>query len=166
MDLNKIDTWIDENKIEDITNLALTLQKNDYDLFIEKLIQRLETTTDNAHRNTIAIVFRDLRCDKSINPLIKLINKPELKNCRGTLIYALEKLNVADRLDGFIDLLIYGNYEVKYNTYTLFEKQFANMTDEKKMIYVDILKEKISGMEESLELMYELCSTVFDVELE
>ena len=166
MDLNKVDTWIDENKIEDITSLALTLQKKDYDLFIDELIQRLETTTDNSHRNTIAIVFRDLRCNKAINSLIKLINKPELKNCRGTLIYALEKLNVADRLDDFIDLLADGNYEVKCNTYTLFEKQLANMTDEKKLIYVNILKEKISNMSESLELMHELCSDVFDVELE
>ena len=166
MDLNKVDTWIDENKIEDITSLALTLQKKDYDLFIDELIQRLETTTDTAHRNTIAIVFRDLRSDKAINSLIKLINKPELKNCRGTLIYALEKLNVADRLDDFIDLLADGNYEVKCNTYTLFEKQLANMTDEKKLIYVNILKEKISNMSESLELMHELCSDVFDVELE
>ena len=166
MDLNKINTWIAENKIDDITNLALSLPKKDYDLFIADLIQRLETTTDNNYRNTIAIVLGDLHCDKAIDSLIKLINNPKLVNSRGTLIYALENLNVSDRLDSFIELLVYGNYEVKCNTYTLFEKHITNMTEEKKSIYVEMLKEKISDMEESLELMYELCSTVFDVEVE
>ena len=166
MDLNTINTWINENKIDNITNLALSLPKSDYDLLIDKFIQELEITSNNEYRNTIAIVLSDLYCDKAIDSLIKLINNPKMINCRGTLIYALENLNVANRLDSFIELLVCGNYEVKCNTYTLFEKQITNMTAEKKSIYVDSIKAKISDMEESLELMHELCTTVFNVQIE
>ena len=166
MDLRKINILITENKIDDITNLALSLPKKDYDLLIEEFIQILETTTENGCRNTIAIVLGDLHCNKAIDSLFRLINDPKLVNCRGTLVYALENLNVADRLDSFIELLISGNYEVKCNSYTLFESQIANMTEEEKTIYIATLKAKILNMEESLELIYNLCTNVFNVEFE
>lgn len=165
MEPGVLSNWINENRIEDIQKHALTLSEKDYEYFIDDLLHRLVTTSDNGCRNTIAIVLGDLHCDRAIEPLIELIHNPNMKHCRGTLIYALENLSVADRLDDFIELLVVGNYEVKCTIYNLFEKQISNMTESKKSKYINMLKERISGTQESLELMYELCSNVFDVEL-
>lgn len=165
MELGVLSTWINENRIEDIQKHALTLSEKDYEFFIDELLHRLMTTPDNGCRNTIAIVLGDLHCDRAIEPLIELINNPNMKHCRGTFIYALENLNIADRLDDFIELLVVGNYEVKCMAFNLFEKQINNMSESKKSMYIDMLKERISETQESLELMYELCSNVFDVEL-
>lgn len=57
--------------------------------------------------------------------MIELSNNPNMKHCGDTLIYALENLNTADRLDDF----------------------------SKKSIYIDMLKESISGTQESLEFI-------------
>ncbi|VYU44288.1 Uncharacterised protein [Eubacterium limosum] len=165
MEIGKLSIWINENRIEDIQKYALTLSGIEYESFIDELLHRLVTTSDNGSRNTIAIVLGDLHCDRAIEPLIELINNPNMSHCRGTFIYALENLNIADRLDDFIELLVTGNYEVKCMVYTLFEKQVSSMTESKKSMYIDMLKKRISETQESLELMYELCSNVFDVEV-
>lgn len=122
MELDILSPWINENRIEDIQKYALTLSEIEYEFFIDELLHRLMTMSDNGYRNTIAIVLGDLHCDRATEPLIELINNPNIKHCRGTFIYVLENLDIAGRLDNFIELLVVGNYEVKCMIYTLFEK--------------------------------------------
>ena len=45
------------------------------------------------------------------------------------------------------------------------EKQVISMAESKKSMYIDMLKKRILETQESLKLMYELCSNVFEVEL-
>ena len=156
---------ITKNQIEKITTEALNLSIQDYKLLIDELIKILETTTINDCRNTVAIVLSDLNCDKAVEPLIKLIHNTKIKNSRGSLIYALENFNIADRLDSFIELLVVGNFEVKHNVYTLFEKQLTNMSKEKKESYIKTLKERILATQESLNLMEDLCFEVFQINI-
>lgn len=118
MELDILSPWINENRIEDIQKYALTLSEIEYEFFIDELLHRLITMSDNGYRNTIAIVLGDLHCDRATESLIELINNPNIKHCRGTFIYVLENLDIAGRLDNFIELLVVG----KCMIYTLFEK--------------------------------------------
>lgn len=161
MNFKLIQTLVDENEIDSVVTLALKMDKSEYKLLVNELIRMMESTADNTHRNTIAIILSDLQCNEAIEPLIRLINKAELANCRGTLISSLGNLDVAENLESFVDLLLYGNFEVRCNIYNLFEKQLHNMTREKKTKYTNLLRVKITNTEESLDLMYELYKDVF-----
>lgn len=86
MDFNLIKTWINENEIDNIVGLALKMDKTEYNILIKKLIEILESTSDNMQLNTVANILGDLDCNEAIEPLICLINTSELANCRGNLI--------------------------------------------------------------------------------
>lgn len=154
------------DNIEEVKEYAMSLSEEDYKLFIHELIHDLMNTADNNYRNTIAIILGDLHCNETIEPLMELVNDSKTESCRGTLIYALENFDIADRLDDFIKLLTIGNYEVKCNIDTLFEKQSTYMSDSQKIKYVDMIKKSVSNLESSIELMYDLCANVFNESLD
>lgn len=95
---------IKQNKIDEVVEYVRGLNKSEYQIIEENLISELKNTNNSCIRNSIALVLSDLKCDKSINTIISLINNPEYYNCRGTLIYALHELNCQEQIVSLFNL--------------------------------------------------------------
>lgn len=89
-------------------------------------------------RNAVALTCRDNKFDLAIESLLKAIKKPENLRTRGTLVYALEKLNCSQKLVELFDILFTGinNWEVQTSILTILEEQIFDFSEE------DLLKIK------------------------
>lgn len=162
---NNILELIDNNEINNIVNICKKIDIRDYNFITKKLIEELKITNNISHRNTIAIVLGDLKCNDAIEPIIELINNPNYRNCRGSLVYALEELDCEDRLRELINLLLEGNWEVKCNMYTLLEKKINKMNDSDKMECLKQIKKRIEFLEDDLILLEKAREEIFhDIE--
>ena len=127
----------------------------------EKLIQELRCTDEVCYRNTIAIILGDLGCDEAIDVLVELILDPRNKNCRGTLIYALEGLNCEHKLIQLMRILADGNYEVKWSMYALLSQKRELMSETDKLSCINILREEMQRLEETLGCMEDILYNIF-----
>lgn len=89
---------------------------------IEKL-HRLEVTESHLERNALAIELSDTKDSRLFAPLIRLIQRPELVNHRGTLIYCLEEYDCSSIADLLVDLVETGNFEVSAQAEIILDKQ-------------------------------------------
>ena len=80
---------------------------------LEEKLQRLEETDHDAERHSLALELSDTRDPRVFDTLVKLIQRPELKNRRGTLIYCLENYDCSTVSDLLVSLAETGNYEVR-----------------------------------------------------
>ena len=81
-------------------------------------------------RNAAAMTFRINRFNAAVVPLFHAIVKPENARYRGTLVYALEKLNCSNHLGKLFSLLFgaVGNWEVQASTLNILEEQIFEFT--------------------------------------
>lgn len=84
---------------------------DDYRVF-ETLIHLLNTTENPRIRNATAIGLRDLGDSNAVPFLINHIKNPENTTNRGTLIYALETLEIHAFILDLVHIICDGNYEV------------------------------------------------------
>lgn len=158
-----IKEMIEENEINNIVQICKTMDESEFRAVKNKLIQELRSTDLKHHRNTIAIVLSDLKCDEAIGTLIDLINAPENRNCRGTFIYALQELKCEDVLDKIIPILFDGNLEVKFNMYDLLSKKVKYMSETTRWECMNILREEKKKLEDELELLEDVEQNIFKV---
>ncbi|MBC8081825.1 MAG: HEAT repeat domain-containing protein [Hymenobacter sp.] len=84
---------------------------------------------DNAQlRKIAALALREKADNRAVEPLLAAINNPANKNNRGTMVYALARLDCSHHLKNMFELLIYGNYEVKMGAVTVLEEQLFEFT--------------------------------------
>ncbi len=88
----------------------------------EALLSSLESS-DPAVRHDAAIELRDLGNNLAIEPLFKAIHKPENKNYRGTLVYALGGLDCSSHFLQIFDLALAENYEVRSGAISILDNQ-------------------------------------------
>jgi hypothetical protein len=81
------------------------------------------TRTDVLLASRASIGLHDLEDSRAVEPLMVAILKKENENFRGTMVYALEKLDCSHLLPQLFDLLFYGNAEVKMGVMTLLDRQ-------------------------------------------
>lgn len=108
--------FIIKNEIDQSVLYCKNLTIEELEELEDKLIQELADTKENNIRNTISIILMDLKCNKSIDTIIKILNDKKNKNC-ATLIYALEGLDCSDRIIEIFHINLDGNYEAKCNLY-------------------------------------------------
>ena len=70
------------------------------------------STEDNSVRNAIAMDLAETGDLRVKEALISLIQRPTLKNYRGTLVYALENFKCPDLAPFLLELVQVGNFEV------------------------------------------------------
>ena len=75
-------------------------------------IKYLLSTDDKITRNSLALDLAETGDPRVMEALIELIQRPELKNCRGTLVHALEDFDYSCHASLLIDLVRSGNWEV------------------------------------------------------
>ena len=84
---------------------------------------------DALQRNSAALALRDIGDNRAGEPLWQEIQNPENRNKRGTMVYALEKLDCSQKLPDLFDLLFYGSYEVKMYAGTILDEQIFEFSE-------------------------------------
>jgi len=92
------------------------------DEVLDFLIQVLKSP-DSWLRNSAALALRDIGDNRAAEPLWQSIKNPLNINHRGTMVYALEKLDCSQMLPELFDLLFYGNAEVRMGAATILDEQ-------------------------------------------
>ncbi|MBO9558442.1 MAG: hypothetical protein J7515_07630 [Caulobacter sp.] len=86
---------------------------NNFEVTTSELLS-LENAKDGATRNALALHLAEAKCDGVDEVLVRLIQRPELANNRGTLVHALRYLNCAPHLALLTDLVVTGSFEVAH----------------------------------------------------
>ncbi len=90
--------------------------------FSEKL-SRLETTDDDVERNSLAVALADTGDPRVFDALVQLIQRPELTNKRGTLVYCLEGYDCSSVFGLLEHLAATGNFEVAAQARVILDEQ-------------------------------------------
>ena len=72
----------------------------------------LEAAVDGATRNALALRLAESKVAGLDQVLVRLIQRPDLANNRGTLVHALRHYNCAPHLELLADLVATGGFEV------------------------------------------------------
>jgi hypothetical protein len=112
------DNW-DERKSSSDRLFDIGGQEN-----IDYLIGLLEHE-NSLVRNAVSITFMDNKFNQALEPLLASINKPEHKNARGTMVYALQALDCSQKLKELFDILFNSgdNWEVQSGILTVLDEQ-------------------------------------------
>lgn len=88
----------------------------------EELLRFFVVAKDNAIRNQIAFIFSDIKYNKAISFIIEKINDKNLSHNNGSLVYALENLEVKDYFIEFVKMVCEMEYEPRYQAYEIVQK--------------------------------------------
>ena len=84
---------------------------------IAREIDRLEGCSDPAERNSLALALAESHDERVRDALIRLIERPELVNERGTLVYALSGFDLSQHIHLLVRLIVAGNFEVAHEAF-------------------------------------------------
>ena len=91
-------------------------------------------------RNAAALSLREIGDNRSVKPLVKAITNPKNKNNRGTLVYALEKLDCSKLLSTLVELALCDSYEVQNHALTIISEQSFKTTKKEIIILRQMIK--------------------------
>lgn len=143
--MKSIQEAIESNQYEELVTLCKSASQEQAKAVIDEMLALLRTTKKATVRNTISIVMRELSFDNAVDTLVELINKPENRNCRGTMLYALETLHCESRVKDLLYLFQEGNYETQYNIYCLVMEKSASMTFSERRECLSVLRKLVES---------------------
>lgn len=82
-------------------------------------LQDLKSTSDASTRNALALKLAETQQPEVLEILIELINRPDLKNHRGTLVHCLGFYDCKPHFNLLIELVTAGNWEVAHEAFAL-----------------------------------------------
>lgn len=97
---------------------------------IEPRLGTLETLTDHAARNALALELGDARTPGLPEVLTRLIQRPDLRDHRGTLVHVLGFYDCAAHLPLLADLVVEGNWEVAHEAFEIIDTMEAADEDD------------------------------------
>jgi hypothetical protein len=86
-------------------------------------LQRLGETDDDTERNALALELSEAANPRVFDALVLLIQRPDLKNRRGTLVYCLEKYDCSSVVGLLLNLAETGNFEVASQAQLILHEQ-------------------------------------------
>jgi CRISPR/Cas system-associated endonuclease Cas1 len=86
-------------------------------------LARLEQTNDHIERNKLALDLAETRDPRVFDALLRLIQRKDLENRRGTLVYCLENYDCSSVRDLLAHLAETGNLEVAAGAQLILEEQ-------------------------------------------
>ena len=95
-----------------------------------RITEIAEATASPRIRNAAALAMADLRVQGADQTLIRLLERGETKNSRGTLLYALEEMGAKVPLPLIVRILIEENYEGREQALDLLGKKQVIFTRE------------------------------------
>jgi Uncharacterized protein conserved in bacteria (DUF2188) len=99
----------DEDRLVEVLRSTKTLQHG----LAAQVVQILQETESPKVRNAAAIALADMRAPNAANVLIKMLDRPETRNSRGTLLYALEEIEGKVPIGILVDTIVGGSYEAR-----------------------------------------------------
>ncbi len=102
-------------------------------------------------RNATALTFRENKYQEALEPLLEAITIKEYSNSIGTLVYALEALNCANKLTELFRILFtaYKNWEVQNHILTILDEQEFEFTADELIVIQNMwtdLKDNWNGL--------------------
>ena len=88
---------------------------------IDLVIAKLKNEKDDSERNSLALDLAELRDHRILLALIELIEREDLVNSRGTLVYCLNNFDVSDYFILLVRLIVSGNWEVAHESFDLID---------------------------------------------
>lgn len=82
-------------------------------------LARLEVLTDPAERNALAIALGEARTPGLVEVLVRLIQRPDLREHRGTLVHVLGFHDCSAYLPLLAGLVVEGNWEVAHEAFEI-----------------------------------------------
>jgi len=108
----------------------------------EELLRFFVVTKNHVIRNRIALIFSDTKYNKAIPFIIKKINDPNLFYNNGSLVYALENLEVKDYFIEFVKIVCEMEYEPRYQAYEILRKFTPAISPEVRENALALLEER------------------------
>jgi len=108
----------------------------------EELLRFFVVTKNHVIRNRIALIFSDTKYNKAIPFIIKKINDPNLFYNNGSLVYALENLEVKDYFIEFVKIVCEMEYEPRYQAYEIVRKLAPAISQEIRENALALLEER------------------------
>ncbi len=93
------------------------------DAEIAEKAKRLEETEDHAERHSLALELADCPDPRVFNALVRLIQRPELEDRRGTLIFCLESHDCSSITSLLVDIATTGNFEASMQAEIILDEQ-------------------------------------------
>lgn len=82
-------------------------------------LAKLESLTDNAERNALALKLGEARTPGLAEVLVRLIRRPDLRDHRGTLVHVLGFHDCSAYLPLLAELVVDGNWEVAHEAFEI-----------------------------------------------
>ncbi|WP_157218725.1 hypothetical protein [Flavisphingomonas formosensis] len=93
------------------------------DTELTEKIKRLDETSDHAERHSLALELADNPDPRIFDVLVRLIQRPELENRRGTLLFCLEAHDCAS-ITGLLEgIAKTGNFEAGMQAEIILDNQ-------------------------------------------
>ena len=128
-----------------------------------ELLNILETTDSSVVRNAIAVFLGEAGYDEATGSLMELIFRPDLRNTRGSLIYALRNLSLSKSdIIRLLPLIYEGNYEVRHVTAELVKDNMKQLDNNDIVSCLVTLQKQISEYEDMLDTMEDIKETLIE----
>lgn len=106
----------------------------------EQLLQFFIVTTDSLLRNQIAFMLSDLKFQKVVPFIIQKINQKELLGNNGSLVYALENLDVKDHFLAIVQMICDQEYESRLNAFGILQQYSNTISESSRIAALEILE--------------------------
>lgn len=90
---------------------------------LSEKIERLRKTEDHAERHSLALELSEIPDVRVFDTLVALVQRPDLENWIGTLIYCLGNYDCASVTDLLVSLAEADNFEVAMGANTILREQ-------------------------------------------
>ena len=160
VNLEYINALICDNDINMVVKICCDSNIENYKYITNYLLELINKTNNPLIRNTIALIFMDLKFNNAVPIIISLINNPKNKGVTGTLIYALEDLNCANFIKEIIHILFDGSYESKFNLYLLLKKKICDMNNDDIEFCLDTIQNSKMELCEDSDLIMDVKSVL------
>lgn len=108
----------------------------------EELLRFFVVTENHVIRNQIAFIFSDVKYNRAIPFIIEKINDKKLSHHNGSLVYALENLDVKDSFLEFVKMVCEMEYEPRYQAYEILRKYAPEISKEIREKSLEMLEER------------------------
>lgn len=113
----------------------------------EELLRFFLVTKNDLIRNQIAFIFSDTKYNAAIPFILEKINDNSISHNIGSLVYALETMDVANYFMEFIKIICEKDYEPRYQAYEIVKKLAFEISYEIRMEALQVLRGKRISLE-------------------
>ncbi|RFM31219.1 hypothetical protein [Chitinophaga silvisoli] len=113
----------------------------------EELLRFFVVTENHGIRDQIAFIFSDIKYNRAIPFIIEKINDEKLYHHNGSLVFALENLDVRDYFIEFVKMVCDMEYEPRYQAFELLMKYAPGISREIREKALTMLEERQQQLE-------------------